>query len=108
MVGVNKGLDVRSSAIVEKDFNNNKFKPDYYVLARFAEAFAESAIMNKTSLYSASRIDWPLFNRYLNWLTLNGYVIVENGSSNKRFTLSNTGKVMFDNILKLSGYLPFD
>lgn len=79
---------------------DTQFRPDNEVLARFSEAFERYGSMKKTQLHLVSRIRWSSFERYLSWLKYNNFVEIRANVSDEVYTLSPTGKEMFDTFLK--------
>lgn len=79
---------------------DTQFRPDNEVLARFAEAFERYGSMKKTHLHLVSRIRWSSFERYLSWLKYNNFVEIRANVSDEVYTLTPTGKEMFDTFLK--------
>lgn len=78
-----------------------EFKPNTQVLARIAEAFSENNLMNKTRLHFTSRTDWISFEKYLSWLKNNNYVECTIDGKEHKYRSTNTGREMFNMILKL-------
>lgn len=83
----------------------NEFKPNYHVLARLAEAFYENRSSKKTHLHFISRTTWRSFLRYLNWLQSKNYMECKADDSEKQYRLTESGREMFDLILKFKEHV---
>lgn len=77
-----------------------KFKANIEILARIANAFAESSSIKKTQLHFASRIRWSSFEKYLNWLTDNNYIEHKIEGKEENYQLTQSGREMFNMALK--------
>ncbi|WP_075055645.1 winged helix-turn-helix domain-containing protein [Nitrososphaera viennensis] len=77
------------------------FDPDIRVLCRLAEAFSNAISLKKTHLHLASRLRWDLFNKYIEWLCANNYVLTDGNT----YCLTSSGKEMFAKCLEFNVYL---
>jgi predicted transcriptional regulator len=77
-----------------------EFKPNTEVLVRLAQAFYENRSPKKTHLHFVSRTTWKSFLRYLNWLQSKNYMEYKIDDSKEQYQLTESGREMFELILK--------
>lgn len=67
-------------------------KPDLYVLARILDRLASGRQYGKTDLQLASRINYSIFRRYLDWMLARGFVtLVAAADGSERVALTTKG-----------------
>ncbi len=68
-------------------------RPDLYVVARILERlWAEEAPMLRTRLQVASRVNYDVFTRYLEWMLAKGLVELEPLGSREGVVLTSKGE----------------
>ncbi len=68
---------------------------------RLARAFYENRSLKKTYLHFVSRTSWSSFIKYLEWLKSKNYVERKTDGKDQLYQLTDSGKEMFDMVLKL-------
>ena len=100
--GVSNIMKIYYSNKTNKKDQSLQFKPDYKVLYRFRQAFDQNIKTKKTHLHIASRINWNLFNKYLDWLKNNDFIKSQTQKEKEFYVLTDTGREMF---AKLENFL---
>ncbi len=73
---------------------------DLLVVARILDALHEEGRMKKTRLQLYSRLNYPAFKRYLNWLTQRGLVKIEQDKDGEYVELTREGRQSYEQLVQ--------
>jgi predicted transcriptional regulator len=76
-------------------------RPDLYVVARFLERLSEApAPPRKTDLQLRVRVNYTIFQRYLEWLAAKGYVeVASDADGTERIALTQRGRAAYSTLV---------
>ncbi|NAZ28577.1 MAG: hypothetical protein GU355_04665 [Caldivirga sp.] len=57
--------------------STGSFKPNLYVLARIIKTLMDNGVMRRTNLAQASGLSYDKLQRYLNWMSERGLIIMD-------------------------------
>ncbi len=78
----------------QKHDKSTNFKADPEVLYRFAVAFRDKTVLNKTQLHTYSKLRWDLHCKYVEWMVQKHYVKDQLAGNIKCYTLTESGMKM--------------
>ncbi len=73
---------------------------DLLVVARMLDALHEEGRMKKTRLQLYSRLNYPAFKRYLNWLTDRGLVRIVKERDGEYVELTEEGRESYEKLVE--------
>lgn len=74
-------------------------RPDIVVVARMLDALYNEGRMKKTHLQMASRLNYPAFARYLEWLEEKGLVRVVESADGAYVELTAKGRESYEKVV---------